>query len=123
VTEPFTVRIAFAALAALLSLAVQAAPTAPVSFDRSLWPEQLNSPALFDVASRAEILSFARVLHESELLDDATLAARLGLRQINLPNAAASRMRRSATPLSPWRIYVPRRRRSPPMSARSMPGG
>ncbi|SUD80040.1 polysaccharide deacetylase family protein [Pseudomonas putida] len=86
-------RIAFAALAALLSLAVQAAPTAPVSFDRSLWPEQLNSPALFDVASRAEILSFARVLHESELLDDATLAARLGLRQINLQKVRQLRAR------------------------------
>lgn len=56
VTEPSTVRIAFALLAALLSLAVQAAPLPQVSLDRSLWPEQLNSPALFDVASRAEIL-------------------------------------------------------------------
>lgn len=110
-------RIAFALLAALLSLAVQAAPSPQVSLDRSLWPEQLNSPALFDVASRAEILSFAQVLHESELLDDAALAARLGLRQINLQkvrlvrarcgsacgrgmsrrSAAASRMPHSAT--------------------------
>ncbi|WP_449431258.1 polysaccharide deacetylase family protein [Pseudomonas putida] len=77
-------RIACALLAALLSLAVQAAPLPLASLDRSLWPEQLDSPALFDVASRAEILSFAQVLNESELLSDNALAARLGLRQINL---------------------------------------
>jgi len=64
-----------------------------VSLDRSLWPEQLNSPALFDVASRAEILSFAQVLHESELLDDAALAARLGLRQVNLQKVRLVRAR------------------------------
>jgi peptidoglycan/xylan/chitin deacetylase (PgdA/CDA1 family) len=87
------VRIAFALLAALLSCAVQAAPSPQVSLDRSLWPEQLDSPALFDVASRAEILSFAQVLHESELLDDAALAARLGLRQINLQKVRQVRAR------------------------------
>ncbi len=84
-------RIAGALLATLLSLAAQAAPVPPASLDRSQWPEQLDSPVLFDVASRAEILSFARVLHESELLDDATLAARLGLRQINLQKIRAVR--------------------------------
>ncbi|BBH47977.1 polysaccharide deacetylase family protein [Pseudomonas sp. KU43P] len=84
-------RIAGALLASLLSLTVQAAPIPPASLDRSLWPEQLDSPALFDVASRAEILSFAQVLHESELLDDGALAARLGLRQINLQKIRAVR--------------------------------
>ncbi len=91
VTERLIVRIAGALLATLLSLAAQAAPVPPASLDRSQWPEQLDSPVLFDVASRAEILSFARVLHESELLDDATLAARLGLRQINLQKIRAVR--------------------------------
>lgn len=86
-------RIASALLAGLLSLAVQAAPSPQVSLDRSLWPEQLDSPALFDVASRAEILSFAQALHESELLDDASLAARLGLRQINLQKVRQIRAR------------------------------
>ena len=84
-------RIAAALLASLLSLAAQAAPIPPASLDRSLWPEQLDSPALFDVASRAQILSFAQVLHESELLDDGALAARLGLRQINLQKVRAIR--------------------------------
>jgi len=87
------VRIALALLAALLSLPAQAAPLPPASLERSVWPEQLDSPALFDVASRAEILSFARVLHESELLDDNALAARLGLRQINLQKIRALRAR------------------------------
>ncbi|BDM24727.1 polysaccharide deacetylase family protein [Pseudomonas sp. LRP2-20] len=84
-------RIAGALLATLLSLAAQAAPMPPASLDRSQWPEQLDSPVLFDVASRAEILSFAQVLHESELLDDGALAARLGLRQINLQKIRALR--------------------------------
>jgi len=87
------VRIAAALLASFLSLAALAAPIPPASLDRSLWPEQLDSPALFDVASRAEILSFAQVLHESELLDDGALAARLGLRQINLQKVRALRAR------------------------------
>ncbi|MGO1269024.1 MAG: polysaccharide deacetylase family protein, partial [Pseudomonas bubulae] len=34
-----------------------AAPVEPATLDRSTWPEQLTSPALFDVASRAEILA------------------------------------------------------------------
>jgi len=87
------VRIAFALFAGLLSLGAQAAPADFVSFDRERWPEQLNSPALFDVASRAEILSFARVLHESEMLDEPALKARLGLRQINLTVVRAVRAR------------------------------
>lgn len=91
VTERPIVRIAGALLATLLSLAAQAAPMPPASLDRSQWPEQLDSPVLFDVASRAEILSFAQVLHESELLDDGALAARLGLRQINLQKIRALR--------------------------------
>nr|WP_189657349.1 polysaccharide deacetylase family protein [Pseudomonas peradeniyensis] len=87
------VRIAFALFAGLLSLGAQAAPADFVSFDRELWPEQLDSPTLFDVASRAEILSFARVLHESEMLDEQALKARLGLRQINLTVVRAVRAR------------------------------
>nr|WP_262923510.1 MULTISPECIES: polysaccharide deacetylase family protein [Pseudomonas] len=91
--ESSIVRIAFVLLAGLLSLAAQAAPPAPASLDRSLWPERLDSPALFDVASRAEILSFAQALQESEMLDEKALAARLRLRQINLPVIRAVRAR------------------------------
>ena len=86
-------RIAFVLLAGLLSLAAQAAPSPQATLDRTLWPEQLDSPALFDVASRAEILSFAQVLQESEMLDEPALAARLQLRQINLAVIRAVRAR------------------------------
>ncbi|PWB34893.1 polysaccharide deacetylase [Pseudomonas sp. SDI] len=77
-------RLAFLLLTGLLSVAVQAAPQEVATFDRGNWPEQLDTPTLFDVASRAEILGFARVLHDSEALDEAALAKRLKLRQINL---------------------------------------
>ncbi len=43
-------RIVAALLAMLLGLAAQAAPMPPASLDRSQWPEQLDSPPLFDVA-------------------------------------------------------------------------
>lgn len=86
-------RIAWAVLAILTSLSTQAAPTPFASLDRSLWPEQLDSPVLFDVASRAQILSFAQVLQESEQLDDTALAARLQLRQLNLQMIRSVRAR------------------------------
>jgi peptidoglycan/xylan/chitin deacetylase (PgdA/CDA1 family) len=72
-------------IAGLLALKAQAAVPPPVAtLDRSTWPEQVNTPALFDVASRAQILMFARALHDSEALDQPAMATRLGLRQINL---------------------------------------
>ena len=70
--------------ACLFSLAATAAPVGPATLDRSTWPEQLSNPTLFDVASRAEILTFARALLASEALDEAALKQRLGLRMINL---------------------------------------
>lgn len=54
------------------------------SLDRGTWPEKLGSPALFDVASRAEILMFAHSLLASENQDEAALKQRLGLKIINL---------------------------------------
>lgn len=72
-------------IAGLIALKAHAAVPPPVAtLDRSTWPEQVNTPALFDVASRAQILMFARVLHDSEALDQPAMATRLGLRQINL---------------------------------------
>lgn len=70
--------------ACLFSLAAAAAPVGPATLDRSTWPEQLSNPTLFDVASRAEILAFARALLASEALDEPALKQRLGLRMINL---------------------------------------
>jgi peptidoglycan/xylan/chitin deacetylase (PgdA/CDA1 family) len=86
-------RIVFLLSAWLLSFGALAAPNDVATFDRSAWPEQLGSPTLFDVASRAEILMFARVLLASESLDEATLAQRLGLRTINLESINHLRQR------------------------------
>jgi len=77
-------RIVFIFSAWLLSFGALAAPGDLATFDRSTWPEKLTSPTLFDVASRGEILMFARVLLASESLDEPALAQRLGLRKINL---------------------------------------
>ncbi|WP_350023629.1 polysaccharide deacetylase family protein [Pseudomonas protegens] len=77
-------RIAFLFSAWLLSFSVLAAPNDVATLDRSTWPEKLDNPTLFDVASRAEILTFARALLISEAWDEASLKQRLGLRMINM---------------------------------------
>ncbi|WP_047284010.1 polysaccharide deacetylase family protein [Pseudomonas protegens] len=77
-------RIAFLFSAWLLSVSVLAAPNDVATLDRSTWPEKLDSPTLFDVASRAEILTFARALLISEAWDEASMKQRLGLRMINM---------------------------------------
>jgi len=79
--------------ALLACLAAVAAPNDPATLDRSTWPEQLSSPALFDVASRAQILMFAHLLLVSELLDEPALKKRLGLKQINMAAIDAVRHR------------------------------
>ncbi|VVM59406.1 hypothetical protein PS662_01231 [Pseudomonas fluorescens] len=86
-------RIVFLLSAWLLSLGAMAAPGDVATLDRSTWPEQLGTPTLFDVASRAEILMFSRVLLASESLDEAGLAQRLGLRTINLESVNRLRQR------------------------------
>ena len=85
-------RLALLLSACLLCLNAQAAPVDVASLDRGTWPEKLASPALCDVASRAEILMFAHGLLASEALDDAALKQRLGLKIINL--AAIDDLRR-----------------------------
>jgi peptidoglycan/xylan/chitin deacetylase (PgdA/CDA1 family) len=77
-------RIAFLFSAWLLSFSVLAAPNDVATLDRSTWPEKLDNPTLFDVASRAEILTFARALLISEAWDEASMKQRLGLRMINM---------------------------------------
>lgn len=86
-------RIVFLISAWLLSFGVMAAPGDIASLDRATWPEQLNNPTLFDVASRAEILMFARVLLASESLDEPALAQRLGLRTVNMESIDRVRQR------------------------------
>lgn len=76
-------RIALLLCAWLTCLGAQAASVDVASLDRGTWPEKLSSPALFDVASRAEILMFANALLASEALDEPALKQRLGLKIIN----------------------------------------
>ena len=77
----------------LLCLGAMATPNEPATLDRSTWPEQLSSPALFDVASRAEILTFAHALLATEALDENALKQRLNLKIINLDSIDTVRQR------------------------------
>ena len=86
-------RIALFLSAWLVCLVALAVPNEPATLDRSTWPESLTSPALFDVASRAEILTFSRALLASETLDENALKQRLGLKTINLEAIEAVRKR------------------------------
>ncbi|MCG6575357.1 polysaccharide deacetylase family protein [Pseudomonas sp. AF32] len=86
-------RIALLLSAWLLSLGAWAAPNDIATLDRSTWPEQLTSPTLFDVASRAEILMFARVLLDTDAMDEIALKQYLGLRTVNMAAITALRAR------------------------------
>ncbi|MBC3363128.1 polysaccharide deacetylase family protein [Pseudomonas sp. SWRI154] len=86
-------RIALLLSAWLLSLGVIAAPNDVATLDRSAWPEQLTSPTLFDVASRAEVLMFARVLLDVDAMDEIALKQYLGLRTVNMAAVNALRAR------------------------------
>ncbi|WP_297843309.1 polysaccharide deacetylase family protein [Pseudomonas sp.] len=87
-------RIVLLLSACLFWLNAQAAGPVPLAtMDRSVWPEQLTTPVLFDVASRAEILAFAHALVVSESQDEAALKARLGLRKINMVSLNLIRQR------------------------------
>lgn len=79
-----------AALSALLAGALfvaaplrAAGPAEIASADRAAWPQPIDTPAAFDRASRAEILAFGHELAGSEPLDDAALAQRLRLKQVD----------------------------------------
>lgn len=75
-----------AVCACLFWVQANAALPPVATIDRSLWPERLETPNLFDVASRAEILGFAHELWLSEELDEEGLKKRLGLRYVNVPS-------------------------------------
>jgi peptidoglycan/xylan/chitin deacetylase (PgdA/CDA1 family) len=79
--------------ACVLALNAQAATGEIATLDRGVWPEALETPQLFDVASRAQILSFAHQMLESENLSDVQLADRLGLRQLNMQTVNVIRTR------------------------------
>ncbi|MGQ7956336.1 polysaccharide deacetylase family protein [Pseudomonas sp. SP16.1] len=68
-----------------LSLGAWAAgPERVASYDRSLWPEAIDSPARFDAASRQEILAFVRVLQRTPLDGRDALSGFTGVKAPNL---------------------------------------
>lgn len=91
--ETSPLRIVLLLSAWLLSFAAVAAPNDVATLDRSTWPEQLDNPTLFDVASRAEILMFARVLLDVDAMDEVALKQYLGLRSVNMAAVDALRAR------------------------------
>lgn len=75
--------VAAFSLLAMVGLAKAAGPDAVAFVDRSLWPDSSASSVGFDRASRAEVLSFAHALSESEHDSDNTLRDRLKLKQLD----------------------------------------
>lgn len=86
-------RIVLAVCACLFWVQAHAALPPMATIDRSLWPERLETPDLFDVASRAQILGFAHQLWLSEEQDEEGLKKRLGLRYINVATLNLVRQR------------------------------
>lgn len=81
--ENLLLRLALSLATVLTCLSAVAAEPPVAVLDRAVWPEALNTPVLFDVASRAEIMGFARELSDSETLTDVALGQRLDLHQLN----------------------------------------
>lgn len=86
-------RILLLAVGLLASAVYAAGPQTMATVDRASWPQQLDSPAAFDTASRAEILMFAKTLLVSESRDEAALQQQLGIKQISLDSLQTVRQR------------------------------
>ena len=75
----------------LLALAgsVQAAgPDKVATLERSLWPETISDTPAFDRASQAEILTFARLLEQTDLSSEQAIRDFTGLSRVNHPRVA-----------------------------------
>ncbi|MGY4534539.1 peptidoglycan/xylan/chitin deacetylase (PgdA/CDA1 family) [Pseudomonas sp. TE3786] len=88
-----TVRFLLLAVGLLATSAYAAGPQSMATMDRAGWPEQLNSSAAFDTASRAEILMFAKTLLASESIAEPALKEQLGVKQVNLASLETVRQR------------------------------
>ncbi|MDV7213149.1 hypothetical protein R4769_18610, partial [Azotobacter beijerinckii] len=77
------------ALLSLLAAGVSAAgPEKLASYDRTLWPDPLDSPQHFDRASRQEILALVRVIERTPLADTAAIQAFTGVKTPNAEGVA-----------------------------------
>ncbi|WP_412072334.1 polysaccharide deacetylase family protein [Pseudomonas fluorescens] len=70
-----------------------AGPAGFATIDRSGWPRALTSEADFDIASRAEILMFSKVLLNTEGLDAENLTQRLGVKSVDIKSVEQVRQR------------------------------
>ncbi|MCC6075601.1 polysaccharide deacetylase family protein [Pseudomonas sp. GCM10022188] len=73
-------------LAFATSNASAAGPARVASYDRTLWPETIESPQHFDRASRQEILALVRVIARTPLGDETSIQSFTG---VTAPNSAA----------------------------------
>lgn len=60
-----------------------AGPEKIATLKRALWPETINSAEAFDRASQAEILTFARLLEQTPLTNEAEIKDFTGLKTVN----------------------------------------
>ncbi len=83
---PLAKLIRLAAIAGLLahSMVIGASgPAVVAKAEQTLWPEAINTPAGFDKASRASILTYLVVLKELQGLSDAQMLQRFKIKSIN----------------------------------------
>lgn len=60
-----------------------AGPVQVAKADPHLWPEAINTPASFDKASRASILTYTLALHDMQKLSDADMRAAFKIKSVN----------------------------------------
>ena len=65
------------------SIASASGPAVVAKVEQKLWPEAINTPAGFDKASRASILTYLVVLKELQGLSDAQMLQRFKIKNIN----------------------------------------
>ncbi len=61
----------------------QVGPGKIAKCDRTLWPHEINSNKSFDVASKCEMLVFAKVFNEFNEIPDAELELLIGIKKLN----------------------------------------
>lgn len=87
-TRPLGPWLAGTLLALLCAGASAAGPAKLASYDRTLWPESIDSPQRFDRASRQEILALVRVIERTPLADAAAIQTFTGVKTPNAEGVA-----------------------------------
>lgn len=87
-TRPLRTWLAGTLLALLSAGASATGPAKLASYDRTLWPENIDSPQHFDRASRQEILALVRVIERTPLADAAAIQTFTGVKTPNAEGVA-----------------------------------